>query len=83
MPIIIIHSFQGRIIDHELQESEEIVRRMAFTERLWNKLFSEEPYYASTKAVNEFVTNFSYNIEAASKRQQMFYYQVEESIKLT
>ena len=53
---------------------------MKTTEGLWNNQFSEEPYKPdkNKKDVKDFVCSFSYNILAASKRQQMFFYQVKK-----
>ena len=75
--------FLGRIINHELKhpDSIQIAELMKTTEKLWDNHFPEEPYrfsYKNNKVKQNFVSNISYDIEAASKRQQIFFYQVKK-----
>ena len=72
--------YLGRIINHELKHPEKIAELMKTTEKLWDKHFPEEPYRfnKNNKVKKNFVSNISYDIEAASKRQQMFFYQVKK-----
>ena len=76
--------YLGRIIDHELKTPEELAEKMKATEKVWNDQFPDEPFKPkqNTKDSEDFKSSFSYDIVAASKRQQMFFYQVNKVIYL-
>ena len=73
------------VIDHavmSLKDREEALRR---SREIWDSMYPKEPFdvdldYAShdsSKKIKQFTSRLSYDLEAAIRRQRMFFYQVK------
>ena len=71
------------MIDHKPTSLEDLEIKMNYTKKLWNKEYPWELYNLKTAFhIRGFVSSFKYDIEAASERQKLFYYQVEFFTKI-
>ena len=70
------------VIDHavmSLKDREEAVRR---AREIWDSMYPKEPFDldashdSSSKKIKQFTSRLSYDLEAAIRRQRMFFYQV-------
>ena len=75
------------VIDHavmSLKDREEALRR---SREIWDSMYPKEPFdvdldasHDLSKKLKQFTSRLSYDLEAAIRRQRMFFYQVRVGV---
>ena len=74
-----LHKVLGKVLDHKFPDSqEEELKHLTNARNLWEKKFGDKfSFYLDEKeSVPSYVTQISYNLEAAILRQRDFFYNV-------
>jgi hypothetical protein len=76
------HEVFDRIFGHQLSSNEMLRQKRAKTKLLWEADYPDEPFdvdRGKAVPVREKKSAIPYNLMAATKRQELFYYQVSPS----